>query len=437
MRIAHFVHRYPPALGGAEAYFARLSRYLVERGDHVQVCTTNALDLEAFWSPRARTLPAGAETVNGVEVRRYPLRHWFGQRYWLTLLSLIPHRLLQAFWLPCNPIVPELWRDCGQRWDIDIVHATALPYAFPILCALRTARIAGVPFVLTPFLHLGDPRQPDNRTRRAYLSPAMRYLLEAADAIFVQTELERQALLGIGLPPERLILQGLGVDPAECTGGNRQAARQRWALPEQAIVIGHLANKSVEKGTVDLLRAVPLFPLTGKGQGGGDCRLLLAGPEMPNFLRVWNDFPRKERVVKLGVLSEAERRDFYAAIDVFALPSRSDSFGLVLLEAWANGIPCVGYRAGGVAEVIRHGVDGLLVPCGDVAGLAEVLGRLTADAALRLSLGAAGRQRVERDCTWAPPLELVRDVYADRTRAARRLASRRQRLSQGEPVTVP
>ena len=56
---------------------------------------------------------------------------------------------------------------------------------------------------------------------------------------------------------------------------------------------------------------------------------------------------------RLGPLTDAEKRDFFAGIDLFALPSRSDSFGLVLLEAWANGVANVAYRAGGVADVIQ------------------------------------------------------------------------------------
>src|SRR3954468_152468 len=81
MRVAHFVQRYPPALGGSEAYFARLSRYLAAAGDTVAVFTTAALDLEAFWSPRGPCLPAGTQVEDGVEVRRYPLWHCPGQRH--------------------------------------------------------------------------------------------------------------------------------------------------------------------------------------------------------------------------------------------------------------------------------------------------------------------------------------------------------------------
>src|SRR5262249_50236000 len=72
---------------------------------------------------------------------------------------------------------------------------------------------------------------------------------------------------------------------------------------------------------------------------------------------------------------------------------RSDSFGMVLPEAWANGVPCVGYRAGGVGWVIRDGVDGLLAPCGDVAGLAGGLLRVGAGEGLRRPRGEAGGRR--------------------------------------------
>src|SRR5262245_57293494 len=115
MRIAHFVQRYPPALGGSEAYFARLSRYLAVAGHEVTVFTTTALDLEAFWTPRAREVPAGRSVEDVVEVRRYPLRWRFrGRRWLLKALSLIPHRNGQCLCLGHNPIAPGMWRDAGR-----------------------------------------------------------------------------------------------------------------------------------------------------------------------------------------------------------------------------------------------------------------------------------------------------------------------------------
>jgi glycosyltransferase involved in cell wall biosynthesis len=250
-----------------------------------------------------------------------------------------------------------MWQAAGrtdQRFAL--VHATAFPYAWPIVCGLRLARRLRVPFLLTPFLHLGDPEDPGDRTRRAYLHPALLALIHAADRIFVQTELERAALLNQGVPARKMILLGMGVDVAECTGGDRQRARAKWRVADGEVVIGHLANNSDEKGSVDLLRAAERL-----WQAGRRIQLVLAGPEMPNFRSFWDRYGARDRVHRLGVLSEEEKRDFYAGIDLFALPSRSDSFGIVLLEAWANGVPNVGYRAGGIAELIRPGVDGLLV----------------------------------------------------------------------------
>ncbi len=421
MRIAHFCHRYPPALGGSEAYIARLGRYLAAAGDDITTFTTTALDLEAFWSPRARCLATGATREDGVEVRRYPLWRVRGRRYLLKPLSWLPHRLWQCLTLPCNPISVPMWRDAGRPdRPFDLVHATAFPYAWPIACGLRMARRLGVPFLLTPFLHLGDPGDPDDRTRRAYLSPPLLWLLRSADRIFMQTEVEGDALLEQGIPADRLVLLGMGVDFADCTGGDRRLARREWGVEPDEIVVGHLANHSEEKGTVDLLRAAEIA--WGRGER---FRVVLAGPEMPNFRRFWDAFPHRDRIRRLGVLSDAQKRDFFAGIDLFALPSRSDSFGIVLLEAWANGVPNVGYRAGGVASVIRHERDGLLVRCGDVAGLATALARLARDPEERRRFGEAGRTRAAREFLWADKLARVRRVYDEVSRPPAQWSARK------------
>jgi len=412
MRIAHFIQRYPPALGGSEAYFARLSRFFVEQGDHVAVFTSNAVDLEAFWA-RAAVVPPGTSAENGIAVHRYPLSRWPGRRWLLKPLSMIPHRLWQCLTLPCNPICPAMWRDAGRsEITFDVVHATAFPYAWPIACARRLARRLGVPFFLTPFLHLGDPADPADRTRRGYLGAPLVWLLREADGIFVQTASERAAVVNVGIAPEKVILQGLGVEPAECTGGDRDVARGRWNVADDTIVIGHLANQSREKGTIDLLLAVETL-----WQRGVNVQVVLAGPEMANFRDFWCGFEQRlaseqrARIHRLGVLDDQQKRDFFAGIDVFALPSRSDSFGLVLLEAWANAKPVIAYRAGGIADLVRHDSDGLLAPCGDVGALAAGLESLCRDAARRSAFGSRGLARVQSEFRWREKLELVRDVY--------------------------
>jgi glycosyltransferase involved in cell wall biosynthesis len=409
MKVAHFVQRYPPALGGSEAYFARLSRHLAAGGDAVTVFTTTAVDLEAFWSTRGRCLRPGRSTEDGVEVRRYKLVRLPYHARVLKALSLLPHRTWQCLTVSCNPVAPGLWSDCGKAAEsFDVVHATAFPYGWVLACARRLARRLGVPFVLTPFLHLGDPDDPRDRTRRAYTHPALLALARDADRILVQTEGERQALLQRGFDASRLVLQGMGLDREGCTGGDRTRARSDWGVGPDEVVIGHLANASREKGTVDLLKAAA----HAWGQGG-QFTVVLAGPSMPNFESFWKTFRPSGKVRRLGVLDTGQKRDFFAGIDVFALPSRSDSFGLVFPEAWANGVPCVGYRAGGVPWVIRDGVDGLVVRCGDVAALAAALLRLAGEEGLRRRMGQAGRDRTRHEFDWEEKFALVRQVYEE------------------------
>src|SRR5262249_5105314 len=153
------------------------------------------------------------------EVRRYPLWRCPGHRRVLKLLSLLPHRPWQRLTLSCNPVAWRMWWDAGNASaPFDLVHASACPYGWPLACGLRLARRLGVPFVVTPFLHLGDPEDARDRTRRAYLAPALRSLLAEADCVFVQTEIERGTLLRQGFSQEKVILQGMGITSSQCTG---------------------------------------------------------------------------------------------------------------------------------------------------------------------------------------------------------------------------
>ncbi len=414
LHVAHFVPRYPPALGGAESYVRRLSEFLAADGDGVTVWTTTAVQLEELWTGFVPLSPGGeglgVRGNRGLAIRRFPPLAFPLRRYVLKALSLLPIRTLQALAQPANPICPAMWRDASNySGSLDAVHAFAFPYSFPIVCALRLARRRRVPFLLTPFLHLGDPTDPADRTRKQYTRPHLKWLLREADAVFVQTESERRAVVELGVTPGRAILQGLGVDAAECTGGDRARARCQWGVTASQVVVGHLANNSVEKGTVDLLTTA----------AETNARVILAGPETPNFRRFWQWYDRKDLVTRLGTLTEEQKRDFFAGIDVFALPSRTDSFGLVLLEAWANAVPVLAYRAGGPADLVRHGIDGFLAKCGDAQELAKHLRTLIADAAVRARFGDAGRARVADEFRWDDKLRLVREVM-------RRLANTRR-----------
>jgi glycosyltransferase involved in cell wall biosynthesis len=412
-RIIHVCPRYLPARGGVELFFAKISEELAAAGNDVSVWTTDAATVRGFTQPDGPRLAPGPERIGGVEVRRFPVRYAPGARLVRTLANALPFGTRwKADTLRWTPFVPALTQ-AASRPDapVALVHAAGLPYSSVLFAGVRLAERAPAALVVTPFTHVPPPGSPASLFRRAYLSPLNLRLIARADRVCVQTALERRVLQENGIAPERLVEVGQGVDVEACTGGDRARGRHRWTLNPTDVVVGHLANKSWDKGTVDLLDACEALRARG-----ASFRLVLAGTEMPSFTERWARVTAREQIVNLGPLSDEERRDFYAAIDVFALPSYVESFGVSPLEAALNGAAVLAYNLGGPGELFEHDVSARLVEPGDMDGLAANLELLVRDAGTRTRL-ARGAASVAAAHTWPRVLEALARVYAEARRA--------------------
>lgn len=100
------------------------------------------------------------------------------------------------------------------------------------------------------------------------------------------------------------------------------------------------------------------------------------------------------------------------AADIFAMSSLWEGLPLVLLEAMAAGLPAVGYNIAGIEEIVTDEVQGLIVPTGDVAGLATSLEKLLADPNRRMIMGAAARELVADRFNFATVSARLQDLYA-------------------------
>jgi phosphatidylinositol alpha-mannosyltransferase len=119
------------------------------------------------------------------------------------------------------------------------------------------------------------------------------------------------------------------------------------------------------------------------------------------------------RVTMLGTVRNEDLPPVHAACDVFVAPNTGgESFGIVLLEAMAAGLPVVASDIPGFDEVVADGLDGLLVPPGDPAALAAGVGRLLDDPEAAARLAAAGRRRAAR-ADWAVVIEDLETAYRD------------------------
>jgi glycosyltransferase involved in cell wall biosynthesis len=413
MRIAVVNHRYAPFAGGSEQYAQEVAEAYARRGHIVHVITSNAFDLEYFWDPQRRPVEAAwREEVNGVTITRVPVRHYpcssvvfRGGHRLLGEASRVarwapPYRLV-ARMLPWLPTLSAALTDIGP---LDVVLATNLGLEGPALTALRVARRQQAAFVLAPFVHLGAG---DHAIARRYVTmPHQLALLREANAVIAMTQREADFLTSVGVAEQRIVVAGAGFHPAHVTGGDASAFRSRYEL--RGPLVGALGALAPEKGSIDLVRAVQQLRRAGKA-----VELVLAGPALSAFERWHERLSAAERagVHVLGVIDAATRRDMLSALDVLALPSRTESFGIVFPEAWANGKPVVGADAGAIPDLVQDGVNGLLTRFGDVAGLAEALRRLLTDQGLAQRLGAAGQQLALTRYTWPSVLRRVHQAF--------------------------
>ncbi len=417
MRILHLIQRYWPARGGAEAHLQALSERLVRDGYEVTVATTDVADIEGFWTSPHRTLSPAVDTHNGVNIRRFPLRQPPA-----TALSFRALRRVMAE-LSRSPIggvgvlralaslamsAPDLYRWLATGADrFDLIAASGIGFESLYWPAVDLARRARIPFVMYPLTHLSDSIARGGLTLRDYYT--MRHqvaMLESSAAVIALTALEADFWAGRGIARNRLVVAGAGVEPDGVTGGD--VRRFRALIGTDDPIVLALGTQTADKGTMHLLKAMERL-----WERQVEAHLVLAGPMMPDADAY---LARQSSTVRcythaLGIVDDDTKRDALAACSMLVLPSRTDSFGIVLLEAWLNRKPVIGARAGALPVVIAAEQDGLLVEWGDAPGLSSAIERLLDDGALRTRLGRSGHDKVVARYTWDAVYPIIRDTY--------------------------
>ncbi|MBV8972217.1 MAG: glycosyltransferase family 1 protein [Sphingomonadaceae bacterium] len=173
-----------------------------------------------------------------------------------------------------------------------------------------------------------------------------------------------------------------GVDPAVFNPGCRSLAwRQAHGIADDERVIAFVGRLVIEKG-LDVF-ADTVDRLTAQGVGH---RVLIVGD---GPARAWAA-ARMPQAIFTGHLADAELAIAYASADLLFNPSTTETFGNVTLEAMASGLPVVGARATGTSNLVHHGISGLLVAPGDIAGYADALTTYLTDPRAAAMAGDAG-----------------------------------------------
>lgn len=416
MHFLHVIQRYYPFSGGSESYFQELSERFVQAGHRVTVLTTDAWDLDHFWAAGRRTVPEPQTIHNGVQIRRFPVQRLPGPpivypilRRLMVELGRVPGTtpLLNRLAL-LTPRVPALERYLASTTEhVDLIHTTNITLDFTILPALRFARRRRIPHLCTPFVHLGEPGS--SQIVRYYTQRHQLAIMRQSSRVVVQTTLERDFLQARGVPAETLRLVGCWVKPETLHGGDGARFRQTHQI-DGPIVLS-IGAAAYDKGTMHTIEAMQRL-----WRAGSTATLVLVSANtLAQFEQFYAALPAETRshILLLKAAPHATKLDALAAADLLVMPSRTDSFGIVYLEAWCYDLPVIGARAGGVPGVIDEGENGMLVRFGDVAGLSERIARLLDDPALARRLGRAGHAKVLRELRFEQKFAQMRAVYTE------------------------
>jgi glycosyltransferase involved in cell wall biosynthesis/predicted metal-dependent phosphoesterase TrpH len=297
----------------------------------------------------------------------------------------------------------------AERLRPDVIHvATPGPVG---LVGLAAAKLLGIPAIGSYHTELGPYALLVTRdlVLAELLDAYVRWFYRQCGVVLAPTQAVADALVDRGFE-RRPSVWGRGVDSNLFSPLRRDdELRRRLLETPEPLAPGELLLLSVgrlseEKRVQVLLQAfgrlvneLPGLRLAIVGDGPARARLEQAAPAGVRFL---------------GELQGVELARVYASADVFCFPSTSDTFGQVLLEAAASGLPAIAAAIGGALELVRHGQTGLLVPPDDPGSLAAAIQELAMLPRGREELGAAAR-RLALERTWERSFQELRSAYAE------------------------
>jgi phosphatidylinositol alpha-mannosyltransferase len=289
---------------------------------------------------------------------------------------------------------PGSWRGVKASLDAfepDVVHAHE-PFT-PSTSMLAVLAATG-PVVATFHAYLDRSRLMDAS------APILRQIDRRIDASVAVSDAAAAFVRRIRRGSIEIVPNGVDVDlfgkPAEPPEGLPAGRRILW-----------VNRLDPQKGFGVMVQAFDLLAREMK-----DVHMLIAGEGRDRVSLRSLPRPARNRVIPLGTVPHDELPRFHAAADVFCSPAvGQESFGIVLVEAMAAGVPVVATDIPGYREVVRNGEDGLLVPPNDHVALADAIRRILSEPELASALAAAGRARAQ-SFSWdavVPRLEAVYD----------------------------
>ncbi|EAZ83460.1 N-acetyl-alpha-D-glucosaminyl L-malate synthase BshA [Lysinibacillus fusiformis] len=327
-----------PTVGGSGVIATELGKMLAERGHEIHFITSSV--------PFRLNKIYPTVFFHEVEVNNY------------SVFQYSPYDIALA----------SKMADVIKDEELDVLHVHyAIPHA---VCAVLAREMSGRDIGIVTTLHGTDISVLGQDST---LSQAIKYGIDKSDIVTtVSHALKEQTyeLIDTVKPIETIYNF---VDEREYFPRNSGNLKEQFGIQEDEKVLIHVSNFRKIKNLPHIIDAFMKIRTNVKA------KLLLVGdgPEKHRVMDQVKESPYMKDVLFLG--KQENLAELYAISDLKLLLSQQESFGLVLLEAMACGVPCIGTNVGGIPEVIEHGVDGFIVELGDTEAVAEYAVQLLQD----------------------------------------------------------
>jgi teichuronic acid biosynthesis glycosyltransferase TuaC len=364
-------------------FVLRQCQALAERGHEVQVAyvVPAAPPLRPKWRAY-RSIPA----------------HYVYENIPVSVIrAVVPPKMLGLRFVRAQ--VSKTLQTLIARFDPQIVHVHCL--VPPGFLAIGLER----PMVLTA--HGSDAYLYPHQ--RSDLRRAAQAALGAAGAIVAVSDFIKREVERLQNCPVQVVYNG--ADPKVFAPGERTTARRALGLASEAPLIVYAGNLARSKGVFDLVDAVrrlsDLAPQVALAGAGPDATELRAAFEAA-----------RASVRFFGALTQAQLAQLFTAADAITLPSYAEGLPAVVCEAMLSGRAVVTTPVGGLPEIVRDGVTGLIAPAGDRALLAAALRRILTDASLRARLETNALEFASRHLTWSANAQAYERIYFELARSS-------------------
>ncbi|UCH71512.1 MAG: glycosyltransferase family 4 protein [Thermoplasmatales archaeon] len=388
-----------PIIGGMETYLYRLSREFVIQGHAVTVATR-------FVNKRPREMMEKFTKIEqskkynqeGVKVHVISAgsvgKQLLKPVYRLHFYKITEIFAITLFSLAFYKSIEVILEDC------DILHYSGTGRELLGYCALKLAKKKKIPFVITPHTHIGSWGEGDIDLR----------LYRQADIVIVLTKVERDYFIKNDIPESKLRIIENGVN---VTGNGKSDEFQSKYKIKNTIIL-FVGRKDGSKGYPLLLEAAKLV-----WRKIPNVNFVFIGPreDVHSFDKEFQEILKDSRVHELGIISEKEKEDAYAACDIFCLPSAAEAFGMVYLEAWKYKKPVIALNIPTLNELIGTINGGLLVKK-DPGDVARAIITLLEDKDLRENLGRNGFKRLKGN-SWGNIAKKIEFIYKNISKQSR------------------